>query len=372
MPGIGNENSLAAELGKRPTMAAIEREQIGETSAGRRVELFSLTNDNGLKAKITTFGATLVSLLIPDRRNLTADVVLGFDDPMQYLGDHPYFGSVIGRYANRIAGASFGIAGKNYRLRANDRRNHLHGGTTGLDKRLWNARPAITAEGAQLALEYFSHDGEEGYPGNLLVQVIYTLNARNELRLDYYASTDRETVVNLTNHSYFNLAGDGTVDNHFLRLAARRYLPVDDELVPTGEQRSVVGSAFDFTRARSLATGMAADEPQLRVAGGYDHCWVLAADESGTAVLAAELYEPISGRLLKVFTTQPGIQVYSANLLDGGISGKGGCFYQKHAGLCLETQHFPDSPHQPAFPTTVLKPGDSYKQCTVYRFSVKD
>jgi aldose 1-epimerase len=276
---------------------------------------------------------------------------------------------LIGRYANRIAGASFTIDGKTYHLCANDGRNHLHGGRIGFDKILWDAEAAESSEGPQLVLSLFSRAGEEGYPGNLTVKVTYTLTAQNELRLDYNASTDQPTVINLTHNSYFNLAGAGTIHNHLLRLVAERYLPVDAELIPLGEQRSVHGTPFDFTGARSIGSGISSDDAQLQLARGYDHCWVLT-QHDGACALAAELYEPISGRALSVFTTQPGIQVYSGNFLDGSILGKQGARYQRYSGLCLETQHLPDSPSQPTFPVTVLRPGENYREMTIYRFKV--
>jgi len=352
-------------------MLAIERERFGETPDRRSIDRYTLKNDNGVQASIITLGGTLVSLLTPDRRGIFADIVLGFDALSGYLSEHPYFGSLIGRYANRIARATFSIADKNYFLVVNDGRNHLHGGRVGFDKRLWSARSELSPQGAQIALKYFSPAGEEGYPGNLWAQVIYTLTEQNELRLDYHARSDAETIVNLTNHSYFNLAGRGTIDNHVLSLAAPRYLPIDHELIPTGEQRNVDGTAFDFLRPRPIASRMGGSEAQLRFAGGYDHCWILS-HESAACALAAELHEPGSGRLLKIYTTQPGIQFYSGNFLDGTICGKGGSRYEQHSGLCLETQHFPDSPHHSKFPTTLLKPGDAYKETTVYSFAVKE
>jgi aldose 1-epimerase len=350
-------------------MANIEQQVFGEMPDGRNVTIYTLTNDHGLEARIMNYGGTLVSLRAPDSNGVQADVVLGFDEFAPYLAQHPYFGSLIGRYANRIAGASFTIDGKTYRLSANEGRNHLHGGRIGFDKVLWDAEPVTSSAGAQLVLRHFSRAGEEGYPGNLSVGVTYTLTAQNELRLDYGASTDQPTVINLTHHSYFNLAGTGTIYDHLLRLTAERYLPVDAELMPLGEQRSVRGTSFDFTGARSIGSGISSDEAQLQLAGGYDHCWVLT-QKSGACRLAAEMYEPMSGRALLVLTTQPGIQVYSGNFLDGSIQGKQGQLYQRHSGLCLETQHFPDSPNQPRFPVTLLRPGENYRERTIYRFKV--
>lgn len=354
---------------QRQQLANLEQQVFGEMPDGRKVELYTLANEHGVEARIMNYGGTLVSLRAPDRNGVHADVVLGFDEFAPYLSQHPYFGCLIGRYANRIAGASFTIHGSTYRLSANDGRNHLHGGRVGFDKILWDAEPAESTEGPQLVLSHFSRAGEEGYPGNLSVRVTYTLTAQNELRLDYSASTDQTTVINLTHHSYFNLAGAGTIHDHLLHMAAERYLPVDTELIPLGEQRSVRGTPFDFTVPRSIGSRISSDETQLQLAGGYDHCWVLTA-QSGACALAVELTDPMSGRALSVFTTQPGIQVYSGNFLDGSIQGKQGRRYQRHSGLCLETQHFPDSPNQPGFPTTMLSPGETYREMTVYRFEV--
>jgi aldose 1-epimerase len=350
-------------------MASIGQQTFGEMPDGRDVELYTLANEHGVEARIMNYGGTLVSLRAPDRNGVHADVVLGFDQFAPYLSQHPYFGCLIGRYANRIAGASFRIDEKTYHLSANDGRNHLHGGRTGFNKILWDAEPVESSEGQQLVLRNFSRAGEEGYPGNLSVIVTYTLTAHNELSLDYRASADQPTIINLTHHSYFNLAGAGTIHDHLLRLAAERYLPVDGELIPLGEQRSVQNTPFDFSRARSIGSGLSADEAQLKLAGGYDHCWVLT-EQSGACSLAAELYEPMSGRALRVFTTQPGIQVYSGNFLDGSIQGNRGARYQRHSGLCLETQHFPDSPNQFTFPSTLVQPGGPYQHRTIFRFGV--
>jgi aldose 1-epimerase len=368
--GAKNRRHVSAAKSREEAMMAMIAQQIfGQMPDGRNVELYTLANDHGVEARIMSYGGTLVSLRAPDRNGVHADVVLGFDEFAPYLAQHPYFGSLIGRYANRIAGASFTIDGKPYRLSANEGRNHLHGGRIGFDKILWDAEPAESAEGPQLVLSHFSRAGEEGYPGNLSMGVTYTLTAQNELRLDYSGSTDQTTVINLTHHSYFNLAGAGTIHDHLLRLTAARYLPVDPELIPLGEQRSVQGTPFDFTVPRSIGSRISSDEAQLQLAGGYDHCWVLT-ERSGAFALAAELFDPMSGRALSVFTTQPGIQVYSGNFLDGSIQGKQGQRYQRHSGLCLETQHFPDSPNQSTFPITVLRPGENYRQRTIYRFKV--
>jgi aldose 1-epimerase len=348
-------------------MASIDELRFGCTSAGTVVDLYTLRSDSGLEAAVMSYGAALVSLRVPDRNGVLADVALGFDEFASYLGQHPYFGCVIGRYANRIAGGKFVLNNRNYQLARNDGANHLHGGTVGFDKVVWEARPEICAGAPRLKLTYVSPAGEEGYPGRLTVEIVYTVTEDNELRLDYTAATDAETHVNLTNHAYFNLAGSGTVLDHTLRLNADSFLPIDDQFIPTGEKRAAHGTAFDFLRARAIGSRMDADEPQLRRASGYDHCWVLNTRDIGRAA-AAELYDPNSGRTLTVWTTQPGIQLYTANFSGEPIRGKAGQLYRKHAGVCLETQHFPDSPNQTGFPSTMLTPGRTYRQTTIYRF----
>jgi aldose 1-epimerase len=350
-------------------MGEIRKQKFGNMPDGRAVDLYTLVNLSGLEARIMTYGGTLVSLRTPDREGALADVVLGFDELSPHLGEHPYFGCLVGRYANRIAGGSFRLNDKRHQLARNDGCNHLHGGINGFSKVLWEARARISATGPQLALSYESPAGEEGYPGNLIVEVIYTLSDGNELGLHYSATTDADTVLNLTNHAYFNLAGSGTVLDQVVRLAADHFLPVDETLIPLGERRAVLGTPFDFTRPETIGSRIHADEPQLRFAGGYDHCWVLN-KMNGKCALAAELQDPQSGRMLSVFTTQPGMQVYTGNFLDGSIRGKAERAYERHSGLCLETQHFPDSPNQPTFPTTILKRGEHYRETTVYRFAV--
>jgi aldose 1-epimerase len=350
-------------------MGSIRKEKFGEMPDGSSVELYRLVNSSGLEARIMTYGGTLVSLRTPDRDGALADVVLGFDGLSAYLDEQPYFGCLVGRYANRIAGGSFCLNHQRYQVARNDGCNHLHGGITGFSKVLWEAHARISVTGPQLTLSYQSPAGEEGYPGNLTVEVIYTLSDGNELRLHYSATTDAETVLNLTNHAYFNLAGSGTVLKQVLRLAGDYFLPIDETLIPLGERRAVVGTPFDFTRPEPIGSRIHADEPQLRFAGGYDHCWVLNKMNAECA-LAAELKDPQSGRVLSVFTTQPGIQVYTGNFLDGSVRGKAETAYEQHSGLCLETQHFPDSPNQSDFPSTVLRPGETYRETTVYRFGI--
>jgi aldose 1-epimerase len=347
---------------------AIHSEYFGTTRDAVPVELYTLTNRRGLEARVATYGGTLVSLLVPDRHGAFADVVLGFDTLDSYLTNHAYFGSLIGRYANRIRDGAFPLGGRRYQLPKNDRTNHLHGGARGFHTVLWKPEPIVTPQGPCLKLRRRSADAEEGYPGNLTVEVRYTLTDSDELVLDYIASTDAPTVLNLTNHAYFNLAGRGSIEGHVLRLAATRFLPVDSTLVPTGELRPVDGTPFDFTSPRTIGERLNADDEQLRHGGGYDHNWVLDKDAAVEAP-AAEVQDPASGRRMTVHTTQPGVQIYSGNFLDGSIAGKNGVPYEKHAGFCLETQHFPDSPNQPAFPLTVLEPGEVYRETTRYAFS---
>lgn len=317
------------------------------------INFYRLTNNKGVEVSITNYGGTVTSIRVPDRNGVVGDVVPGYDTLEEYMQNPHYFGALIGRYANRIARGRFSLNGVEYQLAQNNGANHLHGGVKGFDKRIWNA--SETTGG--LHLEYLSRDGEENYPGNLNVAVDYSLNDDNELRIDYHATTDKDTIVNLTNHSYFNLAGEGTILGHELMLHAGSFTPVSDDLIPTGEIRSVDGTPMDFRTARPIGNG------------GYDHNFVLDDWNHGSIRSVARLSEPNSGRVMEVLTTQPGIQFYSGNFFDGSLMGKGGVRYQKYAGLCLETQHFPDSPNQPNFPTTVLRVGEHYRESTVYRFS---
>jgi len=316
------------------------------------VDLYTLANVRGFEVSITNYGGAIVSLKAPDRNGTFADVVLGFDTLEEYVANPRFFGALIGRHANRIASGRFLLDGVEYQLTPNNGVNHLHGGK-GFDKRVWTVTDQ--ADGDALRLEYLSRDGEEGYPGNMRAQVTYAL-ADNELRIEYKAITDRPTIVNLTNHSYFNLAGRGTILDHELMLNAAAFTAVSEDLIPTGEIRSVTGSKMDFRKSRSIA------------AGDYDHNFVLN-DYDGSLRPAARLYEPVSGRMLEILTTEPGMQFYSGNFLDGSFAGKGGVVYHKYAGLCLEPQHFPDAPNHPNFPSTILRPGETYKHVSVYRFS---
>ncbi len=350
----------------------LKAQSFGKTVAGEQVELYTLANRNGMEAAITTYGGILVSLKVPDRAGAAADVVLGFDSLDGYLKRHPYFGAIIGRYGNRIGKARFKLNGVEYKLAVNNGENHLHGGVKGFDKVVWKAQGATTRDDASLALSYLSKDGEENYPGNLSVTVTYTLTNENEFKIDYAATTDKDTVLNLTNHSYFSLAGQGEGDilGHEVTINADRFTPIDAGLIPTGELKSVKGTPFDFTQPTAVGARINQDDEQLKLGKGYDHNFVINRPDSGLA-LAARVREARSGRVMEVWTTEPGVQFYTGNFLDGTITGKGGKVYQQRFGLCLETQHFPDSPNKPEFPPVVLKPGGKYQTTTVYRFSAE-
>ncbi|HVO99082.1 MAG TPA: aldose epimerase family protein [Bryobacteraceae bacterium] len=336
----------------------------GKTREGAAVKIFTLTNKNGLEARITSYGGRLVSLKTPDKAGAMGDVVLGFDSLDGYLSENPFFGALVGRYANRIGHAQFTLDGALYKVPKNDGENSLHGGLRGFDKVVWTAREL---PGGGLELTYLSKDGEEGYPGNLKATVIYHLTDANELKIDYEATTDKDTVVNLTNHSYFNLKGSGDILGHQLTLNADRFTPVDSGLIPTGVLQMVAGTPFDFRKSTAIGARIDKNDEQLKLGRGYDHNWVLNKKDSELS-LAARVEEPASGRIMEVWTTQPGVQFYTGNFLDGTIKGKGGQVYVRRAALCLETQHFPDSPNKPNFPSTVLKPGQHYKSTTIYKF----
>jgi aldose 1-epimerase len=339
----------------------------GTTPDGRSVVLFTLVNAGGVEARIMSYGGTLVSLRVPDRDRRLADVILGFDDLGGYLGAKGYLGALIGRHANRIGKARFSLGGVDYPLAANDGENHLHGGLIGFDKAIWDATPA----GSKLLLRHLSKDGDEGYPGNLSVEVGYTLRDDDALEIEYSATTDRDTVVNLTHHAYFNLAGQGEGDilGHLVTIDADEFVPIDAALIPTGAVRPVGGTPFDFTRETAIGARIDGDDEQLVNGLGYDHTWVIRG-AAGQLRRAARVHEPKTGRVLEVLTTEPGLQFYSGNFLDG-VRGKGGAAYDRRTGLCLETQHYPDSPNQRLFPTTTLRAGDRYHSVTVYRFSAE-
>ncbi len=350
----------------------VAKEVFGYADGERPVYLYTLKNANGCEARITNYGGIVVSLTVPDRTGKPGDVVLGFSTLDEYLKGHPYFGAIIGRYGNRIAKGRFTLDGVAYTLVANNDENHLHGGLKGFDKVVWQAEIVEGKDGQALALSSLSEDGEEGYPGNLSVQVVYTLTKDNELKIDYEATTDKPTVVNLTNHAYFNLGGEGSGDilGHEMLLNADRFLPVDAGLIPTGELRPVKGTPFDFTQPSAIGARIDHDDEQLRLGGGYDHCFVLS-DQGSPITLGARVYEPTTGRVMEMYTDQPGVQFYSGNFLDGSNVGKGGAAYGHRYGFCLETQHFPDSPNKAHFPSTVLRPGQTYSSHTIYRFSVR-
>ena len=351
----------------------VERQHFGTMPDGRDVWLYQLTNANGLRADITTYGGAVVRLFVPDRQGRLDDVVLGFDNLPDYIEKSPYFGCITGRYANRIAKGRFTLDGTEYTLATNNMGNHLHGGEKGFDKVLWEPEPTRDADSVGLKLSYLSPDGEEGYPGNLKTTVIYRLTNANELVIDYRAETDKPTVVNLTNHSYWNLAGAGAQDilDHELHINADAFTPVDETLIPTGEIQPVQNTPFDFTTPTAIGDRIDADDVQIQRGGGYDHNYVLNKPEPGAMTLAARVYEPTTGRVMEVRTTEPGIQFYSGNFLDGTIDGKLSRIYAHRYGFCLETQHFPDSPNQPNFPSTVLRPGQTYRTTTIYAFDAK-
>jgi len=337
----------------------------GKLPDGSAVHLYTMRSAHGMVVKVTNYGLIITEILVPDETGKAGDVVLGFDNFDRYLKGHPFFGAIAGRYANRIANAKFSLDGKEYTLAANNGKNHLHGGKVGFDKKLWAAK---VLDGGENAVEftYTSKDGEEGYPGNLTLTVRYTLTDDNTLRIDYSATTDKKTVINVTNHSYFNLAGSGTVLYHDLEIEADQYTPVDSELIPTGEIATVKGTPLDFTTPHKI--GERIEQTGL---GGYDHNFVLRGGITNKPRLAARALDPKSGRVMEVFTTEPGVQLYTAIGLDGSIVGVGGVHYPKSGAFCLETQHFPDSPNKPNFPSVVLEPGKKFHSATAFKFSTK-
>jgi aldose 1-epimerase len=352
--------------------ASVVRAPFGQLADGSPVEIFTLTNANGVEVRTMPYGAVIVSLRVPDRAGRIDDVVLGFDTLDGYLARTTYFGAVVGRYGNRIAKGQFTLDGRSYQLATNNGPNHLHGGVKGFDKQLWHAEPFDRDGRVGVAYTLTSADGDQGYPGTLNVKVTYTLSPANELTVEYEGTTDRSTVINLTQHSFFNLAGDGSGDilGHKLTLDADRFTPVDATLIPTGEPAPVDGTPFDFRQPATIGARIDADHPQLRHGTGYDHNWVINGSP-GTLRHAARVEDPSTGRTLDVSTTEPGVQFYAGNFLDGTITGKSGHVYKRRAGLCLETQHFPDSPNKPQFPSTVLRPGETYRSRTVFTFGVE-
>jgi aldose 1-epimerase len=350
--------------------SVIKKESFGKAPDGG-VDLYTITNANGVELRVTNYGGIIVSLRIPDKNGSLADVVLGYDNLDGYLANPAYFGAIVGRYANRIANGKFIVNGVEYHLAKNNGPNSLHGGLKGFNKAVWHAEPFTNEQGSGLILTYTSRDGEEGYPGNLKTKVTYTLTDKNELQIDYEATTDKATPVNLTSHGYFNLAGEGGGDilKHELTLSADRFTPVDQTLIPTGELRPVKGTPLDFKKSTPIGARINDNYEQLLIGHGYDHNFVVNR-KAGDLQLAARVREPGSGRVLEVYTTEPGVQLYTGNFLDGTITGKHGHVYNKHGALCLETQHFPDSPNHPNFPSTLLRPGQTYRSRTVYKFSI--
>jgi len=352
----------------------------GMTHRGEAVSLYTLKNAHGMQAKVLDYGGIIVSLRVPDRNGRLDDVVLGFDSLGDYERGSPYFGAIIGRYGNRIARGRFTLDGRTYTLATNNGPNHLHGGVRGFDKVIWSVTPFQRSDSVGLVMNYTSPDGEEGYPGTLRATVTYTLTDKNEFIFDYQATTDRPTPVNLTQHSYFNLAGDGKGDilGHVVTLNADRFTPVDSTLIPTGEVKSVAGTPFDFRTSTAIGARIDRNDEQLRYGRGYDHNFVLnkggrggKGGIEGDVTLAAHVYEPTTGRVMEISTTEPGLQFYSGNFLDSTLRGKQGVVYGRRSGFAMETQHFPDSPNKPAFPSTILRPGEEYRSRTIYRFGVQ-
>jgi aldose 1-epimerase len=366
---------VSSALGREaaaPVRRQVRKESFGKTGDGRPVDLYTLTNSKGMEVRAMTYGGIIVSIRVPDKNGKVGDVVLGHDNLDGYLVNPPYFGAIVGRYANRIGNATFTLDGVKYSLAKNDGQNSLHGGLVGFNKVLWEGQEVKNAKGVGVAFSYLSKDGSEGYPGNLKVQVSYTLTDENQLMVDYEATTDKATPLNLSQHSYFNLAGEGSGDilGHELMLNASSFTPVDKTLIPTGEIRAVKGTPLDFTTPTAVGARVDDSYEQLAIGHGYDHNFVI--DRKGNSLaLAARVHEPTSGRVLEVYTTEPGVQFYSGNFLDGTIVGKQGHVYKRRNGLCLETQHYPDSPNHPNFPSTIVKPGTTFHSQTIFKFSTE-
>lgn len=351
---------------------SIRVEALGVMPTGENVNQYTLTNRNGLQMQVINYGGTITSLKTPDRNGTMEEVVLGCDSLDDYLDGTPFFGCLVGRYGNRIAGGEFTLDGKKFSLAKNNNGNHIHGGLRGFDKVYWEIVPVTGNDGPSLKLTYVSPDMEEGYPGNLSVEVVYTLSNQNELIIDYTATTDKKTIVNLTNHSYFNLTGNAkqNILGHELVMNAAKYVPVNRQLIPEGQLAGVEGTPFDFREAMKIGDRIDSDHPQIANGSGYDHCWVFEGDP-GELKHGATVYEPVSGRVMEMYTTEPGVQLYTGNHLNGSEVGKGGKAYSARDGFCLETQHFPDSPNQESFPSVVLNPGEEYHTRTVFAFAVR-
>lgn len=360
--GIAQSNSLKINM-------FLTEKPFGTTATNEPITLYTLKNTQGMEVHIMNYGAIITKIIVPDKNEVMEDVVLGFENMADYIKDSPYFGSIVGRYGNRIAAGKFSLDGKNYTLAAQNNGQHLHGGLKGFDKKVWKT---VAKKDGSITLSYLSVDGEEGFPGNLEIQVTYTLNEDNAISMDYVAKTDQATVLNICNHSYFNLSGNAKRDvlGHLVQLNAPNYIPVDKVLIPTGEVKSVKGGPFDFTSPKKIGLDINAADEQIAFGSGYDHCYAF--DKApGAYGKIARVEDPISGRIMEVFTTEPGVQFYTGNHLDGRLKGKNGAVYARRSGFCLETQHFPDSPNKPNFPSTVLRTGQTYTSKTVYQFSVQ-
>jgi aldose 1-epimerase len=372
-PPAQSASSSASPAARDTRSLSMNRSAFGSLPDGQAVEAFTFTNANGMEVKAITLGGIITSLQVPDRAGARGDVVLGYDTLQGYLDKSPFFGTIVGRYGNRIGKGRFTLDGKTYTLPANNGENHLHGGPQGFDKKVWKAEPFERDGAVGVVFTHTSPDGDMGYPGTLQAKVTYTLTNDNTLRFDYEATTDKATPVNLTQHTYFNLAGAGNGDvlGHEIEIQADRYTPVDKGLIPTGELASVEGTPFDFRTATAIGARIDADHPQIALGGGYDHNMVFTGTAGSGLAKVVRVYEPTSGRTMEVSTTQPGTQFYTGNFLDGTITGKRGKVYAKRSGFCLETQHFPDSPNKPQFPSAILKPGDTYKESTAYTFGTR-
>ncbi|MEP7286441.1 MAG: aldose epimerase family protein [Chloroflexota bacterium] len=362
---------LMTTTSARAAGGSISKSAYGKTADGIAVDEYTMTNANKIEVKIITYGGTVTSLKVPDRNGNWASIVLGFDKLSDYETMSPYFGAIIGRYGNRIAKGKFTLDGKEYTLAVNNGKNTLHGGKKGFDKQVWDAKPIEGFGSEALELSRISKDGEEGYPGNLTVKVVYTLTDKNELKIDYTATTDKDTVINLTHHSYFNMAGNGSgsIDNQILMINADKYVPIDDGGIPTGDMTPVDGTPFDFRSAKQIGPAVRSSDPQIINGRGIDHSFVLNRTDDKSLQMAARLYDPASGRTMDIWATEPGLEVYTGNFLDGTLHGSSGGMYRQGEAICLEPQHFPDSPNQPKFPSTTLKPGDTYTTSTVFKFT---
>ena len=372
MAGLGTACFVGCASMSTNSKSTISKVDFGKTPDGKAVEIYTLRNARGAEARIMTYGGIVQSLIVPDKHGKLADIVLGYDTLDGYLTNSPYFGALVGRYGNRIGGAKFALEGKTYTLAANNGVNSLHGGLKGFDKVVWTAQPSIGVNGPVLSLAYVSLDGEEGFPGNLLVTAVYSLSDKNELKIEFTATTDKPTVCNLTHHSYFNLAGQGNGDilGHRVYINSDKTTPVDTGLIPTGEFADVTGTPFDFRKPTAIGARINDPDKVLQYGPGYDHNWVIY-KPLGKFGLQARVIEPTSGRVMEVWSDQPGLQFYAGNFLDSTIKGKGGAIYQKRTGFCMEPQHYPDSPNKPNFPSVELKPGQTYHNTIVYKFSAE-